>query len=216
MESLFQILRERGPEVAGQMKVANFVSRHPHLVASALGAGLAAGLALHETKPRRQRRLVNVAYKGALVAGGASLAGEALRKSAAAREYVNMATDFAKKWARQNQAELIGAAIGAGVMAASGAIAGRRFDGKPSYMERRSKEMSADHAAAETKMQLLGKKPGFAHKLKGVYSKGYEGLAKAVAEHPNAGAALFGITGATMGAGLGPEVAGRIHKWRTA
>jgi hypothetical protein len=216
MESLFQVLRERGPEMTGKMKVANFVSRHPHLIASALGAGLAAGLALNETRPKRKRSLVNVAYKGAIVAGGASLAGEALRKSASAQEYVNAALSLAKGKAQQHKAELIGAAIGAGVAAATGVIAGRRFGGKPSYMERQSERMKADLVADEARMQALGQKPGFPHKLKGVYTKSYEGLSKAVAEHPNAGSALYGITGATLGAGIGPEVAGLLHKWRTA
>jgi hypothetical protein len=216
MEPLFQVLRERGPEMTGKMKAASFVARHPHLIASALGAGLAAGLALSTPKPKRKKSLINVAYNGALVAGGASLAGEALRKSASAQDYVNMAVNFAKGQAQQHKAELIGAAIGAGVAAATGVISGRRFGGKPSFMERRSKEMKADLAADAARMRVLGKKPGFSHKLKSVYTKSYSGLSKAVAEHPNAGAALYGITGATLGAGIGPEVAGLLHKWRTA
>lgn len=216
MESFFEVLRERGPILSGKMKAAGFVAQHPHLIASALGAGLAAGLALTARKSRKKDKLLNVAYKGAIVAGGASLAGEALRKHAAASDYVNMAKEFAKNQARAHKAELIGAAIGAGVMAASGAITGKRFGGKPSYMERRGQEMQADLKADETRMRELGKQPGFAHKMKGVYTNAYQGLAKAVADHPRAGAALYGITGATLGAGLGGEVGAMANKWRKA
>jgi hypothetical protein len=214
--TLFSVLRERGPEFTGKVKAANFAANHPHLLASALGAGFAAGLTAKNRGTKEKDGLIRSAYKGALLAGGASLAAATLAKKASAGgDAVAWALKKGKDFATQNKPELIGGLAGAGLAALIGAATGVRPEkGKPSVMEGMGAKMQAKVQAKREELKAQGKKPGFSHKLTDVQAKAFQGLAKAVAEHPGAGALFFGASGASLGSGIGRDVAEHVARWR--
>jgi len=198
---LFEILRsERAPTLTGKVKAANFASSHPHLLAAALGAGIAVGLAHSSKKHRRRQSLIDVGYRGALVAGGTSLAGEALRKHA------GMDVGQLKTLAGEFKPEIIGGLAGAAAAGLGGYLAGRRGKKGTSYMERRADDLDDELKTERRVLSSKGKDPGFSYKVRNVYAKAYKGLAKAVGDHPGAGSVLFAGTGAPLGAELGRMV----------
>lgn len=203
---LFDILDSTvGPSVVGKVKAANFAVNHPHLIAAALGAGIAAGLAARNKKNRNNAGIVNASYKGALVAGGASLAREALVKHAGFKDVVKKTVERGRAMARDLKPELLGSAAGAAIMGGTAAATGIRWKGKPSMMERKATEMLADRAANEFKLKRLGETPKFLDKMQDTYAHAYAGLAKAIGDHPVAGSLLYAGTGAGLGWGLGRE-----------
>jgi len=100
--------------------------------------------------------------------------------------------------------ELIGGGVGTVAGGLYGYLASRRKDPKkPSAMEEDAAKMLRAYERAEQEMKEEGKKPGFPHKMRGVYARAFADASKVMKEHPVATGAMYGGAAGSAGAGLG-------------
>lgn len=187
------------------LKVASFARDNPHLTAAALGAGIATGLKiLHPKKYEEEGKYRRSAFKGALIGGGASIAREALAKSAGVKDYARAAIEAGKRLAQTHKHEIIGGLAGGAIGTGVGALSVKRWKkGKePSAMESDAASLQLANRRARGELKAKGKKPGYRLKIDEAISRAYGDVAKAMAEHPVAGSLTWGSVGASLGAEL--------------
>lgn len=116
-----------------------------------------------------------------------------------------------RQMARAKRPEIIGATAGALIATGLGALSVKRWKGgkQPSFMEQDAADMRRAQAKDAARFKAKGLPPTYSHKVQNAVAGAYQGVAKAMAEHPVAGSLTIGASGASLGA----DIATMMRSW---